>query len=388
MVKSNHNINSNKKQMTLSLMMSILYFGISDISRALAHVGISRVISYIVYILIFILFALKYLPRLRICDIVYHIIIIPIAVSGLGKYAAYINSDSNVYAMVIMVIPSYYFYRVCDDDNLVEGNKRAATFSTIYLLIYYFVYIRRTSGYDMNYAYWIAPPMCVNFYYYLEKKIKLNLISSVIMFITLVLSGSRGALGLSILCLLYFIVFRKHNLKIAIVTVLFIITASLFVFFYPDIVFNFLNRFSGKSRNIMKLLNGDFLQSSSRDKLYEICKKLIDANPNGYGPLASRELIDEYPYPHSIFYELQLDFGRDIGICVFVMIFAMAAFNIIYYCNKRMQVVVGIIEILGLCSLMVSSSYYQETYVPATIALFVNAMIKRKKRNRIKHHTV
>ena len=46
--------------------------------------------------------------------------------------------------------------------------------------------------------------------------------------------------------------------------------------------------------------------------------------------------------------------------------------NLVRYRNKKESILVSFISIIGIGSLMVSSSYLYEMYVPATVAMYIN----------------
>ena len=77
-------------------------------------------------------------------------------------------------------------------------------------------------------------------------------------------------------------------------------------------------------------------------------------------------------YPHSLLYELQLDFGKYFGFILFAIFVYMAISNLIQYRKSSLRVVVAVMSILGMGSLIISSSFYYEIYLPATIALYFN----------------
>ena len=377
MIKFPSTIKLNKD--TFMYVFSFLFFAISNISRMLEQIGIPRTVSYLGYLAFFAIFFLKTMKQLSLWDYIYYLIVIPIIAWGTYMYSDYIGSDSRIYVMFIVFLPSYYFFRFCEFKHMIKGLVASSYFSVAYLLVYYLFVVRNSaSRYDMNYAYWIATPMCVIFYNYLRKRRLADLLWTGISLSTLVVFGSRGALGLSVAAMVYLYIFtaREGAKDKARIGWALAFAAVIMIFWNP--ILNFLSENIESSRNVDKLIEGEFLNTTSREDIYTACKRLIQIQPDGYGPLASRKVISAHPYPHSLFYELQLDFGKVIGIGAFVVIIAFSLINL-WHCRKdNKQIVAAIVCIIGIGSLLVTSSYYYEMEVPATIAMFVT-MCRRKK---------
>lgn len=371
------NISKKKKEYVL-LTVSFLYFAVSNISRMLELIGIGRVFPYIIFFSLFIIFAIRSLSKLKMIDIAIYAVITVIFAYGLSHYSTYIASSLNVLSIFAINYPAYYYFKLCDDDYIEKGARYSSVFSTVYLLFYYFVIIRPKGWYDMNYAYWIATPLVLQSYYFFKDGKKINLFASLIMLFTLFISGCRGALLLAIISLgyLYFFGDIKKQKKITIGIVL--LTIVVIAFININTIAEYLGAYSSTSRNIQKLLSGDFFDSASRENVYNYAKHLIELKPTGYGPLASRKLISFEPYPHSIYYEMQLDYGRILGSLAVFIIMAMGCYNLFYYRKTKLQGVVAVVTIMGLFSLIISGSYFYEAYVPANIALFVKAISAKR----------
>ena len=154
---------------SLAGFMSLLFFGISDISRALTYIGIPRPVPYIIYIVTLVLFVFKNISRIKIYDLIYYLIVVIAVLYGIAANGSYIENVINIYAIILLFIPGYFYFRFVNDDDLVKGLRIAIDFSSIFLIVYYWLFVRTQSGYDMNYAYWIATPLCINLYYYRHK---------------------------------------------------------------------------------------------------------------------------------------------------------------------------------------------------------------------------
>lgn len=380
---------TNKINWDFDLLVGFLYFSISNISRMLLQFGgIPREITYGLYMIVLALFFLKYYPKFTVIDGVYYLVAIAVVAFGLINYGGYIGSNSRVFAVVFLFLPSFLFFRFFEQEKLYKAFIAAQYYAVFYLFIYYMTTVRFASKYSMDYGYWIALPLITFVFLYFQKKNVFYLMVSLIALVTLTLSGNRGALLLGILCVFYFFVFNEDNKnrgKEWIIRVMLLGVLVLFVIATSNLWLGFLTRFSGSSRTIRKYLEGNLLQSTTRERLYARVRTLIANNKGGYGPMASRMLLVGEPYPHSLIYEFQLDFGIIIGSVASLAIISMGIWNLFYYRNTQMRLIVGYIELMGLGSLMVSSSFYYEIFVPATIALFI---ISREKARRIGHNDV
>ena len=359
-------------------IVAFLFFAISSISKILNLVGIPREASYVLYLAFFLMFFLVHLSHITLKDVLYYLIVLSIASYGLVRYGSYINSDANRLAIIIIFIPAYFFFRFCDEQSMVEGFLKASYINALYSLVYYFFAVRIQSHYSMDYAYTAAVPLCAFFYLFIKEKKLWQLFVSIALFMTIVLAGNRGAMVFPVLCGIYYLftddkIEKTRRNKILRYILIALALAVIFGLFRNQII-NILSGYSGVSRSIAKLLSGDFLTSVSRDHLYAVCKDYININPWGYGPLASRTFIrgGKWIYPHSLLYELQLDYGKYIGFILFAIFIYMAISNLIQYRKSSLRVVVAVISILGIGSLIISSSYYYEIYLPATIALYFN----------------
>lgn len=364
-----------KLKVDFDTIVGFLYFSISNLSRMLLHfLGIPREITYGLYMILLALYILKYIPRLKMFDVIYYMITITIVSVGLVKYSKYIDSNSRIYAILFLFLPSYLFFKFYDREKMVKVFIASQYYAIVYLLIYYIVDVRFQSKYSMDYGYWISIPICTIAFLYIAKRRTIDLIMVLIAIVTLLLSGNRGGLILSFICILYYYVFSDENqnkgkkwivrnLIIGLSIILVISTANLWI--------GYIGKFSGMSRTIQKFVQGDLLTSRTRERLYARVTALIADRKNGYGPLASRMLLTE-PYPHSLIYEMQMDYGVAIGTVLSVTIILMSILNLLNYRKSELRLIIGFIELVGIGSLMVSSSYYYEIYVPATIALFIS----------------
>ena len=358
-------------------VVGFLYFGAGNCSRMLEQfIGLPRELFYAVYLVLFACFVLRSIPEVRLIDILYYAPVSVAVLWGIVHYLSYIPSRSNESAIIINYFMAYFFFRLYDNRRMIAAFKRANAFAAVYLLYYYVSVVRHMSEYSMNYAYLIAVPILCMAYLFLERRNVLYLLASGVMFMTQLVSGARGAMLLTLLCAGYYVfcdaLTRKKGRWWYVLFICCAFAAIFFALEYRTLLELLVERFPN-SRNVQKLAEGSLMVSFPREKLYSYVTTLIEERPGGYGPLASRALIVEYHYPHSLLYELQLDFGAVPGAMLFGAVVFMAVSNLFRAARTDMRLIVGFVTIVGLGSLMISSSYYYEIYVPATVALFVKS---------------
>ena len=372
---------NNRSNDRLLYAVGFLYFSVSNISRTLLSLGVPREIPYALFFLLLGLFFCKYFKTISLVDLFYYLIVGGILIPGVLKYGHYTNGREFVLSFFILFLPAYLFFRVFSQWPSVMEKCFIASgwYAAAYLLPYYAICIHGNANveYSMAYAYWIAFPICVFVHCFLENRKKAFLFLALLMFATLALSGCRGALLLTTLFAVYETIghWDKKISRTGILKSLLWITLIFLLAVNLNLILSLLGNFSGTSRNIRKMLEGNYFVSTTREPIYERCELLLEQRPGGYGPFASRWLIPDHNYPHSIKYELKLDFGKTVGSIVFILLYGITAFNVVVYRKSKLSVIVNYLAIVGMGSLMVSASYYYEIYVPAMIGLFVGHFV-------------
>lgn len=374
------NAQNNRFDDSLVFTVGFLYFAISHISRILLLVDIPRQVPYAVFFILLGVFFLKNLKSLSWVDALYYGLV-GWLVPGVLKYGQYTNGQEYVLSFFVLFVPAYLFFRLFSlrGEVLERCLVAASWFSVLYLLPYYVLCVRGNPDekYSMGYAYWISLPICVFVHRYWKTRKIAYLLLALVMYATLVLAGCRGALLLTTL-FAGFDFLECWNQRLTNKTVLYIVSVVLVVSVLLsnlNLILSFLGQYSDTSRNLQKLLEGDYFVSTTREPIYEKCELLLANQPEGYGPFASRWLIPDHNYPHSLKYELQLDFGKMAGGTVFLLLWAITVFNMLAYRKTKLALVVNYLAIVGMGSLLVSSSYYYEIYVPAMLAFFLGRFV-------------
>ena len=185
-------------------------------------------------------------------------------------------------------------------------------------------------------------------------------------------TGARGGLLFSTLCLIYLYLSEAKTGKKQLIRVGSFSIFFLFIYLNLNRIISYISQYSNISRNLNTIINGQFFVSDSRMFLYNRCQDLINKKPWGYGPMGSRSALYGYPYPHSLWYELQLDYGKVFGILFFISIILVCILLLLFALKKKSAPLIGTICFIGVFQLFVSSTLYQEYCIPAIIALIIS----------------
>lgn len=368
-------------KMDFELFICIAFFSISNGSRLLEMLGVPRILTYVLYVVVMTLYFMVNLRRGKSIDLLYYLIAGTTVLLGVWKNYQYMGSIANIASVIILFIPSYFFFRVVDLRKLLIGFRYSMYFAACYLLFFYFYAVRGNMTYSMSYAYWVAFPIVFLFYEIMhckgKKKIFLSLIW-IFLILTLIISGSRGALGLTIIGLLFIYVFTANQINKTQYRMAFITAVAAVVYVNLSHILAYLGKYSDMSRNIRKIIDGNFVDTSSRDGIYYLCKNYISENPWGYGCLVSRRLLVGHNYPHSIMYELQLDYGKYLGMIICLTLIIIAVYLLWKTRKSPLTIIITPMVIIGFFSLFVSSSLYYDYYVPGIIGLVFRLRMRDK----------
>ncbi len=374
----------------LLYVVGFLYFAVSNLSRMLQLAGIPREATYVLFLALLAVYFVKNLWDFHTLDFVYYAGVGSVTAWGLVKYASFIGSPLDIFAVLGLNLPAYLFFRLFSrhENILSECVTAAGWFSAVYLIPYYVFVVRGNVTYSMPYAYWVSFPICVLYHRFFETRRWMCLWVAILLYCTLVMIGCRGALLLTTLFCLYSTLDAAHRYRWRwtsgrILCLLGALAVVALLAFYMDSILTFFAKFSETSRNIRKLFEGNYLESTTRDGIYQTCRQLIADSPGGYGPLASRQLLLGHNYPHSLWYELQLDYGVLFGLLLFCILCFITVFNVFAYRNSKLSMMVNYLAIIGVGSLMRSSSYYYEMAVPAMWGLFIARLMDVRRRRSL-----
>ena len=242
------------------------------------------------------------------------------------------------------------------------------------------------SSYNMEVGYGMSLVAILLIYaFYKRRNVFLLLISALFEFL-IILFGSRGAmLPLIVYLMMWFFISRGESkwkafgkkltiLVISCVVLFFIITSiDLITVYINDF---FLDRLNYYSRSLMRFINGDVGNASSRIDLWKPMWKYL--RENAYLPLglyADRELVGTYS--HNFIIEIISNFGMfGIGAVLYLFFQTVRFFKI---CTEECEkMFLCVFMSYSITRLMLSSSFWMERYFWIYLSLLVVGIRKYK----------
>lgn len=356
-----------------NIILLFSYLTISLISKLFQDfLGINRIFSYVLFLFIMFWTIINNLRRITKDILLFYVVLIPIFVFGVIQNVSYIPFV-DIASMFVNVLPAYYIYRI----NISESNfYRVHMYAVIVNLLGYIPLSVLTDNY-MDYAYHVAFNGCIALCIYLYKRDIKMLIAFLLAVGVVLLFGARGAILCTVIFLTYSL-YKTFCKKKIVVLFASIVVATILALTYEQILL-ILHQMYPDSRVLTSIIQGSFFQSDGRIELYEYCYELVKKNKWGYGPLSTRHLILWQPYPHSLVYELLVDYGVVLGGIVLV---AIVFFGVkLAFKNDAVSRIGACYFILGFSMLMISGSIYYNAYLYIAFAIYVSCI----KRRRINH---
>lgn len=248
-------------------------------------------------------------------------------------------------------------------------------------------------AYDLNYGYDNLLVFAIFFSCGFKEKKPLYFILSAVSFVEILLGGSRGPLlAIAVMLILMYARYRKgisKNLRILILFGALVLALIYFVLGFSGsiaLLGTLLSKiFGSSSRTIQTLLEGaGALDSSGRDRLYEMAFDMIKNGFWGYGAYGDRYVIGRVfwvGYVHNIFLEFLIDFGWIIG-GFFIIKMVLGTLRMLFRCEDDNWYTLFLIFAIPSIKLFLSGSFWFLEAFWAAIA--VSQMYKRKmKRGNI-----
>lgn len=237
------------------------------------------------------------------------------------------------------------------------------------------------AAYDLNYGYDHLFVFAIFLGCGFKEKKPLYFVLSAISFIEILLGGSRGPLlAIAIMLILMYFRYRQDLSKFLRVIIIFgaIVLALLYIalgFEGSVILFgSLLSRIVGSSsRTIQTLLGGSSaLDSSGRDRLYNMAIEMIKNGFWGYGAYGDRYVIGRVfwvGYVHNIVFEILIDFGWILG-GFFIAKMAIALIKMLLQCKDDNWYMLFMIFLIPSIKLFLSGSFWFLEAFWAAIAVY------------------
>lgn len=215
-----------------------------------------------------------------------------------------------------------------------------------------------SEGYVMSHSYLMLVPTLIHITLLIVDKKIINLPIIIFELYIILFVGSRGPLVVILIYSMLLIVFFSKSIFLKVIY--FTVFALLLYLIYFDgyNTYLFLKEHGIESRSLHLLLT-DLHQDSGREYLYDFGKELINKHPViGYGIAGDATFLTD-GYIHNIILELQIDFGKYLGLSFFI------ALNILYLIalyktrkmSKDIRCILLLFIVLGYIPLFYSNSY-------------------------------
>lgn len=199
-------------------------------------------------------------------------------------------------------------------------------------------------------------------------------IAAAFLFICILTFGSRGALVVFLIYIIYDLI-QKSNKNILVLVGLSIAFMSILPLFE-----SFLDSYGISSRTLSFLIGGNIAASEGRDDIYEaVCKVISDNLLTGVGIYGDRVVIDELC--HNILLELVLDFG--IIMAMIVVIIAMTFLVRLYRCLDKVHKNV----LVKYFTAFVVPLFFSDSYlISINFGIFLAVIFLMHKNRRLYHN--
>ena len=229
-------------------------------------------------------------------------------------------------------------------------------------------------------------------YFGITEKRKGYILWAILLFIEVIIAGSRGGIVCAVVIFLIACLHSRNNLtrQQILRTILLFSVIAYAVLNFDSIMFalsNFAERFGINTRSINMYLQGAWMENKSNDGRNELARQvfsLLKDNPLGYGFLSHYKLLGTYP--HNVFLELLLDFGVFLGGALCVTIIVLSARNLLF--NKNLSSAFAIMFAIAFVKSFFSGEIATDPFFAIFIGLilrhlFYNDKVERNCENEI-----
>lgn len=224
-------------------------------------------------------------------------------------------------------------------------------------------------SYNLTMGYLVAFGCILFMGLYLFNRKLPDLICMLTSFVVILLAGSRGPMICLAAAFLLFEVYRFTRIrtpsgKLLALFVVSMLALVVLIIGLPVISMGFIRLLSSldiDSRTVEQLLAGEIMNDSGRSNIYEISRNMIrDGGLLGYGFYGDRHVIGRtwhYGYPHSVFYEILIEFGPLLG-GVFIVLFAFFVLRMLFRCRDDSWMLLFIVFFCASIKLILSDSFW------------------------------
>ena len=223
-------------------------------------------------------------------------------------------------------LPCFVFCSVLQNPHtLLQALYQRVWLLFIFSVISFFLYISSHSSsyeYSMSYANALGFSIFVFLFLFYEKRKSRYVTAAAILFMCLIMSGSRGPLiGISALFIFYFFSL-KGNIKVYFVRITFgFVTLFLFIQYsmITSSFISFLDKFNVQSRTLKLLSTGSMNYDSGRSIFFDkVFESLNDSPILGLGAFGGSVQVG---LTHNLYLDIWANFGYFVGTALIIFMF-------------------------------------------------------------------
>lgn len=314
---------------------------------------------------------------------------------------AFISKDYNPLTSALLFLPLISFPIMVLTNSLEKklvilfDYVRFPSLALILLAIldYYWTVLVNGHYFDVNYmsfSYFMLPATCLSFSCGLIKGKILDIVVAIAGLLVILVVGSRGCFVCGILFTAMACI-KRYSLSLGRMLVFFAVLVAVFIALsytftsFSDNVQAFMDEHGANSRTLMKINDGTFEESGTRDNIYKIMSEAISDNPLGYGLMGDRYILSQHGnqgYCHSVLYEFLIDYGVILGPILLVLLACSLFIKLKKYIKMDIFYVLAFFFVAGFVKLFISGSYLDEPFFWGLLGILFNN--KRTRRLQIK----
>lgn len=393
-----NNLTKRERNALISLILCVFIpsynYYINEIFMLNLGMGSISGISYIVLLAVGI-YSYTYLSRINVKLVaLIFLVLAGMFVSYLiypGIKGAFIDKDFNPLTSALLFLPLIAFPLMILTNflknhlTLLYNYIRLPSLALIALAIidYYWTVIINGHYFDvqyMSFSYYMLPATCLSFSYGLINRKWLDIIAAIAGLLVILIVGSRGCFVCGIIyifmaCVKRYSLSLVKTLKFLAVLVAVVIALSYTFASFSERVLSFMDEHGATSRTLMKINDGTFEESGSRETIYMMMKDAISENPFGYGLMGDRYILSHHGnqgYCHSIIYEFLVDYGVVVGPFLLVLLICFLSIKLKNCIKLDLYYILAFFAVAGLVKLFFTGSYLDESYFWGLMGVLMN----------------
>ncbi|MDJ0332960.1 O-antigen ligase family protein [Planococcus sp. S3-L1] len=200
---------------------------------------------------------------------------------------------------------------------------------------------------------------------------------------TIFIYGSRGAIFVVMILLIYLILFQTKKFSLIKFSFIgFVILLVSFKNFFLEKLINWLTLNDFNTYTVKRIVSNTIFESETRMQIYHSALDLIRVNPFGYGLGADRYLLGgEGYFSHNIFIELILSYGVVFGLVISFFIIFVGLKMIFTVKDENWSGLFALFFLSGITMLMYSGSIHENYQLIGAWGIYIAYRLRTQKRS-------